>query len=319
MSSKKFFIYLIKNLVILLVATIIFSSITLEFSSLLQNVFGDVYEYASPETQKRVIAELADTCSSLESGNAVTITQICANMSMLESMKDNCREYRSMKRRGMHVANEEEVEQSCLQIESGEIERQCDEMQKSSLMPDFSRVGSLCKDYKAGKINDREFFYGVVSNPLGSGQLPSIGIFDRYNKAIGYLNSNKIFYFIILSILLGLLYLLVRDTSLFLSMLVGIAFSIGILILLPYFGILLYDKFVGIDTTLILNSMFNLGGFDLKAVLSVVLLLFLRTYNNFIVTTGIAFLGIGIAGKIYNKFWHKMGKKNRKRAKTSCF
>src|SRR3989338_474355 len=313
MDPKKFSLYLIKNLIILLVATFVFSSITLEFPSLLQGVFGDVYEYAKPETQKSVIAELAETCSSLESGNSVTISQICTNMSMLDSMKDSCREYRDLKRRGEPIANEEEVEQSCMQIESGELERQCDEMKKSSLMPDFGRVGALCKDYKAGKINGKEFFYGVVSSPLGSNQMPSTGIFDRYNKAIGYLNSNRVFYFIILSILLALLYLILRSTNLFLSMLAGISFSIGVLILLPYLGILLYDKLVGIDTTSILMSMFGLGGFDLKSILSVVLLLFLRTYNGSIITIGIVFLGIGAAVKIHGKFWRKDKKPNPKK------
>lgn len=315
MDAKKFFISLIKNIIILLVATLIFSSITLDFPSLLQGVFGDVYEYAKPETQKRVIAELAETCSSLESGNAVTMSQICSNRTLLESMKANCADYEELKRKGGMVENEEQVRETCLQIESGEIERQCNEMKKSSLLPDFSKIGALCKDYKAGKIDDKKFFYGVVSSPLGSGHLPSVGIFDRYNKAVGYLNSNKIFYFIILTILLALLYLLIKDQSLFLSMLAGISFSIGILILIPYLGIVLYDKLVGIDTTSILNSMFGLGGFDLKSILSVVLLLFLRTYNNFIITTGIVFLGIGLGGKIYGKFWRKAQKTNPKNKK----
>lgn len=305
MIAKKFFILIIKNLIILLVATLIFSSITLDFPNLLKGVFVDIYEYASPETQKRVVAELTETCSSLDRGDAMTITQICANITLLESMKENCREYRDLKRKGIKVENEEDVMQSCSQVESGEIERQCEELEKSSLLPDFSKIGALCKDYKAGKINDKDFFYSVVSSPLSSQQMPNFGIFDKYNKAIGYLNKNKILYFIILSILLVLLYLLIRNTALFLIMLAGISFSIGVLILLPYFGILIYDKLVGIDTTSILGGMFGLGNFDPKSILSVIFLLFLRTYNNFIITIGILLLGIGVGGKIYKRFWYK--------------
>ena len=71
--------------------------------------------------------------------------------------------------------------------------------------------------------------------------------------------------------------------------------------MLPYFAILAYDKFVGIDTTSLLGIFFqNAIGFDPKAILSVVLLMLLRTYNNFIITLGIIFLGFGVAGKAYS-------------------
>ena len=70
--------------------------------------------------------------------------------------------------------------------------------------------------------------------------------------------------------------------------------------MLPYFAIMLYEKFVGFDTTSILNSIIgNLTGFEPKAILSVALLMFLRTYNSFIITIGIIFLTIGIVGKVY--------------------
>lgn len=301
MSLKNFLISTTKSIIILLVATLIFSSVTFDFPSMLKNVFGDVFGYASPEMQKKVINELSGTCSSLEDKNSVTLQQVCTNATLLESMYENCRDYKELKRINVKIENAEQIKETCLQLESEEIESKCNELKQNSLLPDFNKIGALCKDYKSGKISDKEFFYNVVGSSMPSQEnMPQINIFDKYNKAINYLNNNKIVYLIILMILFLLLYLLVEEIQLFLTVLGQISLSIGTLILLPYLGIVLYDKFVGFDTSSILGSMFGLGNlFDFKAIISVILLLFLRTYNVLIIILGIIFLGIGIAGKIY--------------------
>lgn len=306
MGAKNFFISIIKSLMILLLATLIFSTITLDFPNLIKGVFGDIFEYASPDAQKQVVAKLAEACSSLGQGqDAVAISQLCANKSLLGSTIENCDNYRAFKQKGIKVDNEGQVRGTCEQLESGEIERACGELiGQSSLLPDFSKIGALCKNYKAGKINDKEFFFGVVGSPFGGRQteLPNVGVFKNYYQAINYLNNNKIIYYIVLPILAGILYLLIRDAGLFLTTLSGISLSLGILIMLPYFAILAYDKFVGIDTTSLLEIFIqNTIGFDPKAVLSVILLLILRTYNSFIITLGISFLGFGVAGKAYSR------------------
>lgn len=90
------------------------------------------------------------------------------------------------------------------------------------------------------------------------------------------------------------------DVKLFVLELAGISLNIGIFIMLPYMVIVIYDNFVGIDTTSILGNMFGEGfGIEPKALISVALLLFLRTYTHAIIILGIVFLSIGIAGKIY--------------------
>ena len=239
---KKFFISIIKSLIVLLVATLIFSTVTFNFPDLMKGVFGDIFKYASPDAQKQVINKLTETCSSLE-------------------LKG-----------------------------------------KSSFVPDLSNIGSLCKDYKDGKISDKEFFFNVVTSPFSDQQveMPRIGFLEKYNQLITYLNNNKIIYFVILSILIVLLSFLIVDFKLFLITLSGICLSLGTLILLPYLAILVYDKLVGIDTTSILGNLFGAGTiFDAKAVLSVILLLFLRTYTSFILTLGVIFLIVGIAGRVY--------------------
>lgn len=303
MNKKNILIAIIRNLIILLIATFVFSSTSINFPELLKGFFGDIFEYASPDVQKQVVSRLADSCSALDKGNAVTLPQLCANKSILNSMKQDCQAYRELQGRGIRVENEAEMENNCAKIESGEIDKMCDGYNQKSLLPDFSKIGAICKDYNNGKIDNKEFFYGVVSKPFSGQQFEAhqFGFLEKYNKFISYLNDNKIIYFIIITVLLALLYLLLRDVNAFLFALSEISFGIGMIIMLPYVAILIYDKFVGIDTTSILGSILGIGGiFDFKAILSLILLLFLRTYNNFIILSGIIFLSIGIIGKMHS-------------------
>lgn len=309
MWIKNFLISITKSLIVLLVATLIFSSVTLDFPNLMKGLFGDIFSYASPDAQKQTVNRLAETCSSLDKGqNVLTLNQICSNASLLESMQQNCNAYRELKRRNIQVKNEENVRETCRQLESGEIESSC---QKNSAMPDLSSIGVACSDYKSGKIDDKEFFFDVIGSALPiSSDATQAGFFDKYSKAMNYLNNNKTVYFLILLILTVILYLLITDIKLFILTLSQISFSIGIIIMLPYLAILAYEKFIGFDTTPILSSLFGAGNvFDFKALASVMLLLFLKTYSTLIITIGFIFLSIGIAGKIY---WFML----RREAKT---
>ena len=307
MIFKKLAAWLLKNLIVLLIATLIFSSIALNFPSFMQGLFGDIYQYASPDAQKDAIGRLTGACSSFQSREAVTLQELCTNASLMDSMKDNCKNYRELKSKGIPIENEAQVKESCNQIESGEIEEQCSRLNKKSVL-DFNSIEALCKDYNSGKINDRQFFYSVIGSALGNNEKPKTGLFDRYYKFIEYLSRNKLLYLLALAVLTALLYLVLRDLKLFYAAVLGISVSIGLLILLPYFGILVYEKLVGIDTTSILIGMFGFGVFDPKALISVVLLMFLRTYNDFIITIGILFLSAGIAGKVYLRFFVGKGK-----------
>ncbi len=313
---KKFLIWFVKSLIMLVIVTFVFASITTDLPDLLKGIFSDVFEYASPNVQKQVINSLAETCSSLDQGESlVSINQICNNASLLNSLKENCNDYRELKSRGIKIDNEEQVRETCEQLESGELDKACNQIHgKSSLAPDLSRVGVLCKDYKEGKINDKEFFFNIIGSAIPSQlETSQIKAFEKYNKIINYLNTNKIIYLAILLILVLILYLLIKNIKLFLLTLSVISFSIGIFILTPYLVILAYDKFIGIDTTGILSGLLgNADIFNAKSILSVILLMFLRTYNSFIITIGIIFLSLGIAGKIY-QFYSKR-KSNEKQS-----
>lgn len=317
---KKFLIWLITNLIVLLLVSFIFSAVTIGFPSLARGLFGDLFEYASPEMQKQTIGKLAESCSSLGQENAVTMNQVCSNRSLLDSMRENCQSYRALKQQNMEIDNEEQIKETCRQIESGELESACGGIGKNFLLPDFSNIGALCKDYKSGKINDKEFFFNVLSSPFSGQQERKIGVLEKYNSLMHYLNENKAAYFVILAVLVMALYSLVRDNALLLIVLSRILLNLGILITLPYFAILAYDKLVGIDTTPILGSMFGAGnGLEPKAVLSVILLLFLRTYNVFIITIGIVFLASGIVIKTYEKMSFEKPKKTKSKDVDKLF
>src|SRR3989338_9298095 len=78
---KKFLIWLVKNLIILLLVTLIFSTVTLDFPNLIKGLFGDIFAYASPEAQKHVVGELTGACSSLEKSSefAANIGAVCTD------------------------------------------------------------------------------------------------------------------------------------------------------------------------------------------------------------------------------------------------
>ncbi len=244
---RRMAVWLIKNLIVILLVALIFSTVALDLPNMIKGVFGDIFNYSSPDAQKEVIGKLTQACSALDSG--------------------------------------------------GELATKG----KSPLPLDFSKIGALCKDYGGKKINDQEFFFGVIGSAIPDNfELPKAGAFEKYKVIIGAFNKNKMLYFAALAILLALLYLLIMDIKLFMAALAGICFSMGIMIILPYAAIIAYERLVGIDTTPILNSILQGGfSFDIKAIISVVLLMVLRTYTSAILALGAALLAIGIAGRIY--------------------
>src|SRR3989338_154214 len=241
---RKFLIWLAKNIIILLLITLIFSTIALDVPGMVKEMFKDIFSYASPETQKEVIGKLTGACSGLDGYNST---------------------------------------------------------EESSLPVNLSRIGSLCKDYHYNKINDKEFFFNVIGSAVPDNfGIANTNAVKNYYAAMNFLNNSKIIYFTILIVLLLALYLLAGSLNAFLVILSSICFSIGMLILVPYIAIMAYDKLVGIDTTPLLEAILGSNlSLDIKAIVSLVLLLLLRTYTNLIITLGIIFTAIGITGKVY--------------------
>src|SRR3989344_3106584 len=249
---RKIAIWIVKNLFILLLITLIFSTAALDMPALIKGLFTDIFQYSSPEIQKEVVSKLTVDCSGL---------------------------------------GEKSIGNGFLTI-------------------DFKKIGALCNDYKSGKINDNDFFSSVIGTAVPAQfEVSKYSPLEKYNAAINFLDKNKIIYFAVLLVLLVLLYLFVMDIKVFIIALTNISFSIGILILLPYAAIIAYDKLAGIDTTPILSSILQ-GTFSLnvKAIISVILLMILRTYTSFIIVLGIIFLGAGVAGKAYGLELRKQSK-----------
>ena len=259
MFLRKLGIWIVKNLIVLLLITFIFSTVALNLPDLVKGMFNDIFQYSSPEMQKEVVGKLTLTCSSLERQDLSALQQQFA---------------------------------------------------KSTVPFDLSKIGTLCKDYNSNKINDKEFFFSVIGTAIPEKfELPKAGVFEKYNSIVDILTKNKIIYLLVLAVLLVLLYLLIMDVKVFIITLAGISFSMGILILLPYAAIIAYSKLVGFDTTPLLSSIFQGSfSFDIKAIISVILLMILRTYTSFIIMLGGVFLGIGIAGKVYG--WRLKRKEN---------
>src|SRR3989338_1412618 len=192
---KRFSIWLIKNIIIILIAALIFSYASIDFPDVIKGVFGDVFDYASPAAQREAVGKLAETCASLEpDSNIVSMQELCSNASMMQEMNNDCNEYRRLKYQGVEIKNEQQMEENCAQIDSGEIEKSCQKIKLGTLKMDFERIGVLCKDFNSGKINDKEFFYNFVGGSLRNSSEqagPSkTGIFGKYNNFIGYLNKN---------------------------------------------------------------------------------------------------------------------------------
>src|SRR3989338_781063 len=240
MILKKFLIWLVKSIIILLLVTFIFSAVTLDFPKLISGIFSDVYGYSSPEAQKEAIGSLAQTCYELNKGDELTFQDICTNQSARQQIEDNCIQYRQSKRQGMQFENEQELEETCYQLESGQIDEDCKKMSDAGAFADKSKLGSLCRSYSNQEIDDKQFFAGFIGMYIGSQGEPKIGFLDKYHKIMNFLNSNKIIYFMVILILFAALYFITGNTQEFLLIVAGISLSLGIVIMLPYFGIIMY-------------------------------------------------------------------------------
>ena len=301
---KKFFISITKSLIVLVILTLVFSSTSLSVTDSISGISRGLYEYSSPDAQKIAVNKLKENCGSLEEGkDAVTMKQLCSNSTLLDSMRENCKSYFSLKGAGINIKDEGNLGEACMRIESNEFEKACRELKnKVSLSPDSNSLRKLCSSYNSGIISGKEFFDGIIKNSFsGKTQIPmDLGALEKYNQAMAFLNGNKFIYFVALAILGAIMFLLISDIRMFLITLAGIFFGIGILILLPYFLILAYDGLYGIDTTSILSAMFS-GNLSLepKTLISALMVVFLQAYNHTIVSIGIIMLALGIIGKIY--------------------
>jgi hypothetical protein len=306
---RKVGISLVKFLIILVVASLVFSSLIVDFPVLIKGIMVDVFEHSSDDSKAQVLNDLRGSCSVLdEGGSVVSAIQVCSNQELLDEMKATCTEYRKFKESGGLVENDEQLAVTCEKLESGEIDDACEGFKGNGLSSETTDVSNICEDYDNGNLDDGDFFAEFITSPLGNQELemPNINFLTAYNRIIRYLNSNKAIYFVSLAILLIILFFLINNWKFYLIMLGDILFSLGILIILPYLIIIGFDTFIGFDTTPVLDSFFGPGnGLEARSVVSVGLLLLMRIYTGFIIKVGFVFVALGIAGKLGKHYLNK--------------
>ena len=208
------------------------------------------------------------------------------------------------------------LEDSCSILEQGGII-----IEDNKISVNVDKIKALCQQYKSGNINDEMFFSSYAGNSMQNQQIEiqKVKVLDNYNSLITYLQKNWIALLVLLSLLILILYFLIKDTKLFLIVLSGAFFSVGAFILLPYLAILAFHKFIGIDTSIILGNLINPTVMQPtpRAIADIAMLMILRTYDNTILAIGTTFLSLGVVGKIgwfYNNNRKKAIKqKNRER------
>jgi len=293
-------ISVIKSLIVIISVGLIFSSTAPSIDRVLQDSFVDIYQYSSEISKAKMLEFLDKGCRSFADDDAVAIGQICNNQSMMESFKANCAEYRSLKEQGYTIKNEEEMENSCVNIESGELERQCAALGQRNSAYDAGKLKETCSSYLSGKIDDKEFFASSISQSFGSIENVDNPFFKKYNRFVSFLRNNMLLLVMSIIALFASLFFLTGNTPLFLLIIGKMCLSISITILLPYALVLAYDSFIGIDTSPILDSVLSgQPSFEPKSILSLVMLMLLKTYNSTMLTLGVILLIIGIIGKIY--------------------
>ena len=298
---RKFLTWMNRILITIVLASFIFSYVSFDFQNTLHGLFSDAFAYANLDAQKNVIEVMVNNCNSLKTGNEIiSLGQICQNQSLLDSIRRNCNDYYKLKKEGISFDDENNIINTCEQIKQGNIEQKCNSGEKMSTAPDLSKFSKSCQDYENKKTSNEEFFAGFISSVAGSQELPKIDVIEKYSAIMGYLSSNKVIYIVILLTLAVILYFLTPDHGVFFIELAETFFSVGVIIMLPFFLIGLYRNFVGFYTTPILNSLFGNGnGLEPKSIISLVLLLFSRMYSNTLIVLGIISLVIGISGKVY--------------------
>src|SRR3989338_6243 len=98
---KRFLIWIIKNLLVLLLVTFIFSAVAFDVPHMARELFKDIFQYASPEAQKDVVGKLTLACSSLEGKDISGLQQMKSPVPIdFSNIGSFCMDYNSGKING---------------------------------------------------------------------------------------------------------------------------------------------------------------------------------------------------------------------------
>src|SRR3989338_1435690 len=126
------------------------------------------------------------------------------------------------------------MENSCGNIESGELEGQCAALRQKNSAYDIGKLKETCGSYLSGKIGDREFFARSISQSFGSIENVDSHFFKKYHSFVSFLRNNLFLLFILIIALFAALFFLTGNIELFLLMIGKMCLSISITLLLPY-------------------------------------------------------------------------------------
>ncbi len=263
---RKLGIGIVKFIMTFALGFLLASFLVPDIGNMLRNVTSGIYDYASPDAQQSIIGNLGEACGEFQArGLSSDFAKLCENKTL-------------------------EHEKICMGTE-----------EQDSMFSIIGKMEVVCSEYNSEKIGGKDFFLKAVEISFGTGQikLPEEGIGAALNKIYAFMNNRLLHVIIVL--LSGIaLYFLAGDKKLFAIELTGIFFRIGLFIMLPYFFILAYSHFVGLDTTPFVSLLFDgAQGFEPKSIVSLLLVALLKTYTNLILLIGGLFLAVGIVGKVY--------------------
>jgi len=306
-------IFILKLFISIILVTFVFSAILVEVEDVIKNTFANIYEYASPDSQKNAVDKFESVCSSEDKSQGAFLgIQLCNDLSLRADLEDNCETYKELKRKN-EVVVDEELEKICGDLEGGKFDKFCEKQEKSILIPDFKGMEKACAEYKAGTIEGKEFFVNYIGSAYGNIEVSKSNFFSSYKDTIRYFEAHSTLYIFVLVFLIWLLYLLIKDLSLVFTILGNILFNISLFLLIPFFIISSYVNTVGIQTDSLL-SLFSEGGTSLQAniIVSLFLIALLSFYNKALITRAIIFFIIGGIGKLH-RYMIRTGKEVKKK------
>jgi len=298
--SNKLPIFILKLFISLILVTFIFSAILVEVEDVIKNTFANIYEYASPDSQKNAVDKFESVCSSEDKSQGTFLgIQLCNDSSLRADLEANCATYKELKIKN-EVVVDEELEEICESLEEGTLDKFCEKQKKSILVPDFKGMEKACIEYKAGTIEGKEFFVNYIGSAYGNIEVSKSNFFSSYKDTIRYFEAHSTLYILVLVFLIWLLYLLIKDLSLVFSILGNILFNISLFLLIPFFIVSSYINTIGIETDSLL-SIFSEGGISLQAniIASLLFISLFSFYNKALITRAIIFLIIGGIGKLH--------------------
>tara|TARA_Y100000310_G_C20567242_1_gene756143 strand:- start:22 stop:747 length:726 start_codon:yes stop_codon:yes gene_type:complete len=156
-------------------------------------------------------------------------------------------------------------------------------------------VGSQCTEYKSGSLSPKEFL-GIFISDFSKNILDDSDL-TNLNIILSKVSEFKIFLLIITIILLTLVSIIIHDGGQIIKFLNGLFLRLGIWVFLPYILIKIYDLTYGLDTSPVINSLFlEQPAYTAQGIISSIMVIFLRSYNTFVITMGLVFLLIGAIG-----------------------